>query len=63
MCAFAFVVIPFSYFFYEEREEEVSLARRIFGGCKYTVFLLVAVIVLLIVGLVLKVRLLLLAMG
>lgn len=43
--AFAFVVIPFSYFYYEEYDEDITVKQRIVGGLKYTVFLLVIVIV------------------
>jgi len=49
--AFAFVVIPFSYFYYEEFDEDVTVKQRIFGGLKYTTFLLVIMIVLLVIGL------------
>jgi LMBR1 domain-containing protein 1 len=47
------VVVPFAYFYYEEDDEDVTLGRRILGGCKYTSFMIVILIVLVIVGAVL----------
>jgi len=49
--AFAFGIIPFAYFFYEEDDEEVTFRQRCWGGCKYTMFIIVIVIILLVVGL------------
>jgi LMBR1 domain-containing protein 1 len=46
-----FVVIPFTYFFYEEFGENVSFCRRVFAGCKYTIFLVLAAVIILIIGL------------
>jgi hypothetical protein len=43
--AFAFVIIPFSYFYYEEYDENITVKQRIVGGAKYTVFLLLIVVV------------------
>lgn len=48
---FAFVLIPFSYFYYEEFDEDVTIKQRIFGGLKYTIFLLIILVVLLVIGL------------
>jgi LMBR1 domain-containing protein 1 len=48
---FAFVIIPFSYFYYEEFDEDVTAKQRIVGGCKYTIFLLLIMVVLLVIGL------------
>ncbi|KAL6074602.1 putative lysosomal cobalamin transporter [Balamuthia mandrillaris] len=47
---FVFVIIPFTYFFYEEVGEDVTCGGRVFAGCKYTIFLVLVVVVLLIVG-------------
>lgn len=49
--AFVFGVIPFTYFFYEEYGEDVTIGKRIFSGCKYTIFLVLFVAVLFIIGL------------
>mmetsp|Transcript_13978 Transcript_13978/g.35702 ORF Transcript_13978/g.35702 Transcript_13978/m.35702 type:complete len:510 (+) Transcript_13978:59-1588(+) len=49
-----FVMIPFAYFHFEESGEEVSQYDRIFAGAKYTVFLLVFLVLLLVVGIFLK---------
>jgi len=51
--SFAFGVIPFSYFYYEEFDEEVTIKQRIWAGCKYTIFLLVIITILMVVGLIL----------
>lgn len=50
--AFMFGFIPFAYFYYEEEDENVSVAKKALGGCKYTAFLLVIVVVLLVIGLI-----------
>lgn len=34
---FAFVLVPFAYFFYEEDDEDVTTKSRLVGACKYTV--------------------------
>lgn len=47
---FAFVIIPFSYFYYEEFDEDITVRQRIFGGLKYTIFLVVIVVILLVIG-------------
>lgn len=52
--AFAFVVIPFTYFYYEEYDEDITLKQRIWGGLKYTIFLLLIFIILLIIGIFVK---------
>ena len=46
-----FVVIPFTSFFYEEFGENVSFCRRVFAGCKYTIFLVLAAVIILVIGL------------
>eukprot|EP01087_Luapelamoeba_hula_P005216 TRINITY_DN1529_c0_g1_i1.p1 TRINITY_DN1529_c0_g1~~TRINITY_DN1529_c0_g1_i1.p1 ORF type:complete len:518 (-),score=65.71 TRINITY_DN1529_c0_g1_i1:134-1687(-) len=48
---FLFAVIPFSYFYYEEYGEDVTTARRIWAGSKYTIFLVFLVICFLVIGL------------
>lgn len=48
---FIFIVIPFTYFFYEEFGEDVSFCRRVFAGCKYTIFLVLSAIIIFIIGL------------
>jgi LMBR1 domain-containing protein 1 len=50
---FMFGLIPFAYFYYESEDEDVTIGKKILGGCKYTAFLLVLVIVLLSIGLIL----------
>jgi len=50
--AFAFGIIPFAYFYYEEADENVTTRERVWGGCKYTIFLLIIVVILLVIGLV-----------
>jgi len=50
---FAFGLIPFTYFYYEEQDEHTTTGQRIWAGCKYTIFLIVIVSILLIIGLVL----------
>jgi LMBR1 domain-containing protein 1 len=52
--ATCFVIIPFVYFFYEAYDPEGTTGKRIVDGCKYTVALLVVVVVLFVVGLFLK---------
>ena len=49
---FVFVLIPFSYFYYEEESmENESKWPQILGALKYTIFFLLIVTILLIVGL------------
>jgi len=49
--AFAFGVIPFAYFFFEEDDEKATIKQRIWRGCKYTIFLILIVVIFLAVGL------------
>jgi len=49
--AFAFGIIPFAYFYYEEDDEQVTIKQRVWGGCKYTIFLILIVVIFLAVGL------------
>jgi LMBR1 domain-containing protein 1 len=51
---FMFILIPFAYFYYEADDEDATLKTRILGGCKYTSFLIVIFVVLLIIGGLLK---------
>jgi len=51
---FAFMLIPFAYFYYEEDDEDLTIRQRIWGGCKYTIFLILIIIILFIIGLFLK---------
>jgi heme/copper-type cytochrome/quinol oxidase subunit 4 len=52
--AFTFVFIPFAYFYYEENDEDATFKDRVIGGCKYTSFLIVILIVLIIIGALIK---------
>eukprot|EP01091_Cochliopodium_minus_P010736 TRINITY_DN2916_c0_g1_i1.p1 TRINITY_DN2916_c0_g1~~TRINITY_DN2916_c0_g1_i1.p1 ORF type:complete len:445 (-),score=91.87 TRINITY_DN2916_c0_g1_i1:43-1377(-) len=54
MFAFSFLIAPFAYFFYEEVGEDVKLKHRIWAGLKYTIFLILIITVLLIIGLFLN---------
>ncbi|EGG17676.1 LMBR1-like conserved region-containing protein [Cavenderia fasciculata] len=47
---FALVLIPFAYFYFEEYDEGLTTCQRVYAGCKYTTFLIVFMVVLLIVG-------------
>jgi len=49
-----FVLVPFAYFYYEEDDEDVTVRQRMLGGCKYTSFLVVILIVLIVIGALLK---------
>jgi LMBR1 domain-containing protein 1 len=49
-----FLVLPFTYFYYEERDSEVTTKQRVFAGLKYTIFLLVMLVVLAVVGVFVK---------
>jgi len=60
MALFAFILTPFAYFYYEEYDDEISTKRRVFGACKYTIFLVILLIILFVVGLVLEVFIMLL---
>jgi LMBR1 domain-containing protein 1 len=47
------VVIPFTYFWYEEKEDEEgarTFGQRLWGAAKYTIFFLLVVVILFIVG-------------
>lgn len=51
---FAFILIPFAYFFYEEGDEEIPLRSRCFGALKYTLFTIFLGILVLIFILVMR---------
>lgn len=47
------LVIPFTYFWYEEREDEEgerTLGQKFWGALKYTIFFLLVVVILFLVG-------------
>jgi len=46
-----FIVIPFTYFFFEEFGERTGVCRRIYSGCKYTIFLVMIVAIIFVIGL------------
>jgi len=46
-----FIVIPFTYFFLEEFGERTGVCRRIYSGCKYTIFLVMIVAIIFVIGL------------
>eukprot|EP00771_Trimastix_marina_P001225 gnl/Trimastix_PCT/2279.p2 GENE.gnl/Trimastix_PCT/2279~~gnl/Trimastix_PCT/2279.p2 ORF type:complete len:519 (+),score=141.55 gnl/Trimastix_PCT/2279:80-1636(+) len=48
---FGFVLIPFAYFWYEEDDLDITFGRRFLGALKYSVFFLIAIIIILIIGL------------
>jgi len=52
---FSFALVPFAYFYYEEDDEDITLGQKIWGGLKYTIFTLIIVIILMVVGIVLAV--------
>lgn len=45
-----FLLLPFMYFFYEEREEEATCKSRCCGALKYSVVFLILIFVLLLIG-------------
>jgi LMBR1 domain-containing protein 1 len=47
---FCLLIIPFSYFWYEEWDEESTLGSRVQGALKYSVLFLVITIALLLTG-------------
>ena len=49
------LVIPFAYFWYETWDVDTTIKQRVKGAMKYTVFFLLLVILLLLVGLFLPV--------
>eukprot|EP00005_Dracoamoeba_jomungandri_P001882 CAMPEP_0174256698 /NCGR_PEP_ID=MMETSP0439-20130205/5906_1 /TAXON_ID=0 /ORGANISM="Stereomyxa ramosa, Strain Chinc5" /LENGTH=457 /DNA_ID=CAMNT_0015339425 /DNA_START=141 /DNA_END=1514 /DNA_ORIENTATION=- len=51
MLAFAFAVIPFTYFFFEEFGDNVTFCKRVFAGLKYTIFSIIIICLLFIAGL------------
>ncbi|KAJ1660840.1 hypothetical protein IWQ61_000299 [Dispira simplex] len=56
MALLMFGVIPFVYFFYEENDLETSLSGRLQNAAKYTLFIVVIVLLLLTTGFVLQLR-------
>lgn len=52
MLFFSFGLIPFAYFYFEEDDEHITIKQKVWGGCKYTLFLLVIIAILLLVGLI-----------
>ncbi|KAL0221061.1 hypothetical protein RCL1_000915 [Eukaryota sp. TZLM3-RCL] len=51
---YIFVLAPFSYFFWEEDELDISRSSQFFAALKYTVFTLVIAVALLVLGTLLK---------
>eukprot|EP00164_Ancoracysta_twista_P002856 GFYU01003801.1.p1 GENE.GFYU01003801.1~~GFYU01003801.1.p1 ORF type:complete len:498 (-),score=15.65 GFYU01003801.1:709-2202(-) len=51
---FAFFVIPLSYFYYEEEDEEISVCERVTTALKYTLGFLLSVAILVVIGVFLK---------
>ncbi|KAI8997686.1 hypothetical protein BDB01DRAFT_771978 [Pilobolus umbonatus] len=51
---FSFALIPFAYFYYEEYDEDESIAERIWGALKYTSFFIIISFLLIIFALFLK---------
>ncbi|GAM27047.1 hypothetical protein SAMD00019534_102220 [Acytostelium subglobosum LB1] len=51
---FALIIIPFVYFYYEEDDVDVSIRDRVVGACKYTAFLVVFTVVMLVVGIFIR---------
>lgn len=47
---FAFMLMPFMYFYFEEKDEEVTTRQRMCGALKYTIGFLIVALVLLLVG-------------
>jgi len=54
LLVFAFVLIPFAYFFYEEADEEQTLVWRLVHTLKFTVFTVAAGVLVIILALVLR---------
>lgn len=50
--AFAFILIPFAYFYFEESDDDTTIKARLYAGCKYTIFLVLFVVILLVVGMI-----------
>ena len=46
-----FLLVPFSYFYYEEYDLDTTKTKRVLGALKYTGFLVLLMIVLIIIGL------------
>ncbi|OZJ05692.1 hypothetical protein BZG36_01412 [Bifiguratus adelaidae] len=51
IAVFSFLIIPFTYFFYEEYEEDRTTRERVAGAFKYTSFFVVISIIIVLVGL------------
>ena len=47
---FCLLIIPFSYFWYEEWDEESTLGSRVRGALKYSILFLVITVALLLTG-------------
>lgn len=47
---FAFLLMPFVYFYFEEKDEDVTTRQRICGALKYTIAFLIVALALLLVG-------------
>lgn len=45
-----FILLPFMYFYYEEREEEATCKTRVCGAFKYTLVFFILVLILLLIG-------------
>lgn len=54
MIAFAFLVMPFAYFFFEEDAEDITTGKRALGALKYTMGFVIIFGALLAIGLILK---------
>ena len=53
---FCLLIIPFSYFWYEEWDEESTLGSRVRGALKYSVLFLVITVALLLTGFFIPLR-------
>lgn len=50
MALFAFLLMPFVYFYFEEKDEDVTTRQRICGALKYSIGFLIVAVALLLIG-------------
>eukprot|EP00742_Colponemidia_sp_Colp-10_P004484 GILJ01004787.1.p1 GENE.GILJ01004787.1~~GILJ01004787.1.p1 ORF type:complete len:537 (-),score=77.19 GILJ01004787.1:248-1813(-) len=54
LLAFAFCIVPFAYFYYEEDDLDVTVREKMWAAFKYTICFLVVIVVLVVIGVVIK---------
>ena len=52
---FAFLIVPFAYFWHDAKDVGKGFGRRLFDGCKFTVAFVLIITILFVVGLFVRI--------